>query len=110
MASNTTPLSERVKLSRWRMLGHILRGPENSPAALSLSYAVVGAKVHKGRRGAHKMNLLKVIRKDLSTTAVCEDGRYRILCLKNQYDIDYLRNIAHDRVRWKGLFYSRTVL
>ena len=29
---NTTPLSQRAALSRWKMLGHALRIPENSPA------------------------------------------------------------------------------
>jgi hypothetical protein len=107
---NTTCLSDRVKLSRWRMLGHILRNPENSPAALSLSYAVVGSKTHKGRRGAHKMNLLKVIREDLKTTAVNDGSGYHTLDLKNQKDIDYLRELSLDRVKWRETFHCRTVL
>jgi len=106
---NTTPLSERVRLSRWRMLGHILRSPENSPASLALHYAVVGCKVHKGRRGAHEMNLLKVIRKDLATTAVNDNG-YHLLSLKNKRDLDYLKDLASDRKKWKETFYCRTVL
>ena len=65
-----------------RMLGNILRSPENSPASLALHYAVVGHKVQKikGQRGAHEMNLLKVIRKDLEVTAVYdeEDKEYRL--------------------------------
>ena len=111
---NTTPLSERVRLSRWRMLGHILRSPENSPASLALHYAVVGHKVQKikGRRGAHEMNLLKVIRKDLEVTAVYDedDKEYRLLSLKDGYDLNYLKDLARDRKKWKEAFYSRTVL
>ena len=107
---NITALSTRVKVARWRMFGHILRSPENSPAALALSFAVVGSKSHKGRRGAHKMNLLKTIRKDLSITATIKGSSYTTLTLKSQEDIDYLRELAHDRRRWKELFYCRTML
>ena len=86
---NTTPLSERVRLSHWCMFGYILRSPESSPAALALHYAVFGHKVQKikGRRGAHEMNLLKVIRKDLEVTAVYdeEDKEYRLLSLKDVF-------------------------
>ena len=74
------------------MLGHILRSPENSPASLALRYAVVGYKIQniKGRRGAHEMNLLKVIRKDLEVTAVYDedDKEYRLLSLKDGYDLN----------------------
>ena len=96
------------------MLGHILRSPENSPASLALHYAVVGHKVQKikGRRGAHEMNLLKVIRKDLEVTAVYDedDKEYRLLSLKDGYDLNYLKDLARDRKKWKEAFYSRTVL
>ena len=106
----TTCLSDRVKLSRWSMLGHILRSPENSLAALSLLFAVIGSKVHKGRKGAHKTNLLKIIREDLKTTAINDGTGYHTLSLNNQNDIDKLRSIAQDRKKWKETFYCRTVL
>ena len=34
------PLSERVACARWRMLGHVLRSDNNSPAQLALHFAV----------------------------------------------------------------------
>ena len=51
--TSTTALSERVKVARWKMFGHILRSPQNSPAALSLAFAVHGSSSLKGRRGNH---------------------------------------------------------
>ena len=62
---NTRPLSERVALARWKMLGHVLRSPENSPAQSALCFVVESMNILPGRRGRHRMNLFKVIRDDL---------------------------------------------
>ena len=58
------------------------------------------------------MNLLKVIRKDLEVTAVYDedDKEYRLLSLKDGYDLNYLKDLARYRKKWKEAFYSRTVL
>ena len=90
------------------MFGHILRGPENSPAALSLSYAVEGCKIHRGRRGRHKVNLLSCIRNDIKRIPVNRLSKnpllHNKLTLKSQYDIDIIRSIAHDKKLWKTLY------
>ena len=36
------PLTDRIELSRWTMLGHVLRLPKTSPAALAFVYALDG--------------------------------------------------------------------
>ncbi len=51
--------------ARWRMLGHILRSPENTPAQTALSFAVEGALIHKSRRGRHQINLYNVLKGDI---------------------------------------------
>ena len=105
---NTTPLSQRVKRSRWRMLGHILRSPENSPAALALHFAVVGSSNLKGRRGRHRMNLLSVIQNDIKRIPIDrtsnDTSRHNKLTLKSIEDINILRNIAYQRREWENLF------
>jgi hypothetical protein len=90
----TTPLSERIILSRWRMLGHILRSPENSPASLALSFAVEGSCEYKSRRGRHQTNLFNVIKTDLSDKGVS------LLSIDDLYE---LRQLANDRHKWKML-------
>ena len=67
---DTTPLSVRVISARWRLFGHILRGPENAPAALALNYAAFGSAQLQPRRGRHKTNLLNIIRNDLNKIPV----------------------------------------
>ena len=53
---NTEPLSARVARSRWRMLGHVLRGPTDGPAYSSLRFAVNTLQL-QGRRGRPQSNL-----------------------------------------------------
>ena len=92
---NTEPLSARVKHSRWRMLGHVLRGPIDGPAYSSLVFAV-NTLDFPGRVGAPQSNLFTLIRRDL---------RDRDICLNNIDDLVFLRNIAHDTVGWRKLFF-----
>ena len=105
---STRALSERVKWSRWKMFGHILRSPENSPAALSLSFAVEGCSALKGRRGRHQTNLLSVIRNDIKRIPVNRFSEnhhlHYKLTLKNQHDINVMRELASNRKEWSKLY------
>ena len=105
---NTKKLSERVKLARWKMLGHILRSPENSPAALSLTFAIEGAKSHKGRIGRHKINLLKQLRDDLKSMPIDRTSEYAALrqrpTLRRVEDIVNLRMLALNRQLWRDIY------
>ena len=89
------PLTDRVELSRWTMLGHVLRFPENCPAAASLTFAVDGSMAFKSRRGRHQMNLLNTIKCDLNT---------RNFKLDNIGDLYTLRDIAKDRCTWRNMY------
>ena len=102
---STKPLSDRVKIARWKMLGHILRSPVNSPAALALSFAVEGSSEHKGRRGRHQTNLLTTIRKDISRIHLSDNQHLQQkVALKNSNDITILRLAATNRAEWSKLF------
>ena len=91
-----TPLSVRVSKFRWRMLGHILRGQEDSPAYTSMLFAINSDIFMEGRRGRPCLNLLDVIRKDLTR-------RNLDIRLKNLTDFEDLRFLALDREEWKKL-------
>ena len=94
---NTTPLSERVALSRWKMLGHVLRSPENSPAQSALCFALEAMNNMAGRVGRHRSNLFKMIKADLKAQNLD-------LCEYN--DILVLRELASKRSVWKSMFVS----
>ena len=92
---NTRPLSERVALARWKMLGHVLRSPENSPAQSALCFVVESMNILPGRRGRHRMNLFKVIKDDLVM---------RGISLSCYDDILHMRELAGDRSKWRKFF------
>jgi hypothetical protein len=93
---NVTPLSTRVNWFRWRMLGHVLRGSEDSPAYLSMIFAINSDINMKGRLGRPSLNLLDVIRKDLARKSI--DNKLRSIT-----DFENLRFMALDRISWKEL-------
>lgn len=95
---DTTPLSTRVSAFRWRMLGHTLRGVEDSPAYLSMLFAINAETDvnYVGRRGRPCLNLLDVFRGDLKIRKIENK-------LKSLSDFEDLRIIAMDRVYWKTL-------
>ena len=94
------PLSERVQLSRWKMLGHVLRGDNTTPAQLALYYAVDANTRLPGRIGRHQDNLLRTIRKDLSVRGVV---------LNNIEDLYNLRTLASNRITWNMMAKVKTV-
>ena len=89
-----TPLTDRIDLARWTMLGHVLRLPENSPAALALTYSLDGCSA-KSRRGRHQTNLFNTIKSDLKIRG------FRLEWLEDMF---YLINLAKERTVWKELF------
>ena len=103
----TTPLSLRVTISRWKMFGHILRSPENSPAALALQFALSENSPLKRRVGNHRDNLLKSLQKDLKLIPMDHSStnidRHSQLTLTSPRDIVVLRNIANNKREWNNL-------
>ena len=93
--NNCKPLTERVQEARWRMLGHILRSPENTPAQLALSYAVEGATLHKSRRGRHQTNLFNIIKSDIEALDIS---------LNTSDDLFELRGLTRNSNVWKSYY------
>ena len=94
---NVEPLSVRVDRNRWRMLGHVLRGPTEGPAYSSLVFAI-NTLQYPGRVGRPQTNLFSLIRSDLSE---------RNIFLNNMSDLIYLRNVALNKVLWRRLQFNK---
>ena len=63
----TPTIQQRVTLSRWKMLGHALRNPENSHAQCALCFVVDHMKILPGRRDRHRKKVcLKLLRRHFS--------------------------------------------
>ena len=97
---NVEPLSARVDRNRWRMLGHVLRGPSNGPAYSSLVFAVDTLQ-YPGRVGRPQTNLFSLIMCDLKD---------RNIFLNNLSDLTYLRNLASNKVLWRRLQFNKDLL
>ena len=78
---DSEPLSAKVERSRWKMLGHGLRGPVEGPAYTSLVFTIKSLSM-KGRIGRPQSNLFSLIKHDLNE---------RNLFLNNINDLYYLR-------------------
>ena len=89
------PLSERVEEMRWKMMGHVLRSDDNTPAMLSLKFALTSINELKGRVGRPNTNLFSTLVNDL---------KYRNLQLKDLDDLNDIRDIAKCRKCWKLLY------
>ena len=87
-------ISDRVAASRWRMLGHILRGDETNPAFLALNFVLTSNVKLIGRIGRHQSTLMSTIRRDLLN---------RHMQLNTAEDLCKLREYAMDRKNWKYL-------
>jgi len=79
------------------MLGHTLRGVEDSPPYLSklLAFNAESNDSFNGRRGRPCLTLLDTIRSDLKRRNISNS-------LRSLSDFENLRVIALDRVKWKS--------
>ena len=92
---NTTKLSDRIAKYRWTMLGHVLRSNVDTPAFMSLKFAIYMSENYVGRLGCHQFNLFNVIKRDLEM---------RNIYLNNFNDLMYLQNFAFNRSDWRTKF------
>ena len=88
-------LSKRIEHQRWKMFGHILRSMENTPAQTALSFAIESDNLFTGRLGRPRMNLLSVLRSDLSN---------RNLSIDNLHELNEIKDIAACNRCWENLF------
>lgn len=91
----TVPITERVRKSRWTLLGHILRMEDNCPPVLAIRFAITAAEQYRGRRGRPRMNLFSTIQADLNEHNIS---------LKTVVDLENLKELARDKVLWKNMF------
>ena len=80
------------------MFGHILRSDDNTPANISLVFAINAhsdTNNFEGRLGRPRNNLYSTLIKDLNK---------RNLTLKNLDNLNDIRNIASCRKCWRNLY------
>ena len=87
------PLSLTILESRWRLFGHILRQPRNTPGNQAmLTFFKTDGKIFNGRP---KTSLVTTLKQDLKRTKLLN------LKLNNIDDLEQLRDVAYNRREWK---------
>ena len=88
------------------MLGHILRSPENTPAAYPLCTL---SKAQLLRSGSHKANLLKVLRDDMKSMPIDRTSEYAALRQRAKANTEKaqsfedFRLLAHNKSLWRDI-------
>ena len=88
-------MNSLAELARWKMLGHILRSEECTPAQSALCFAVEKLSTTVGREGRNRTNFMYVLNKDLAK---------RYLYVEDYDDIIHLRELASNRKYWGELY------
>ena len=89
--SKEEPLSASAERARLRMLGHVLRLPENTPARIAMKGYVDGNQ--RGHRGRPPTTLANVIQNDALTK--------HLPGLKTAGQMDRTAALAADRAQWR---------
>jgi hypothetical protein len=108
--TKSVPLSEELRLARWRMLGHVLRMSDNVPAKQAMLYYFHIASIEKGLAGRPRTTLPVIIDKDLQDIAKAakKPGRKKntIKALPSRLvslgDLRTLEGLARERKKWKS--------
>jgi hypothetical protein len=91
---NVRPLTRRVEISRWRMLGHVLRSGKETPAFLSFKFAFEKSMSLRGRKGRPRSNLFDLTINDL---------KIRSFIVDEDRSLAYVMHKAMDRKLWRQL-------
>ena len=98
------PISETMRRSRWKLLGHILRRDQQIPANMAMNlYFNEDIRGGKKFRGARRTTLPTVLNTDLSRIQHRDHNYCRQIKLANTEDLRNLQQLAVDRKFWRCL-------
>jgi exonuclease III len=102
--TKTEPISNQIHALRWKLFGHILRGPSKTPAMISIHNYFKMTTMYEPKPGKPPVSIASVLDKDLQ----CGHGRYPIQIpiaqLKDITDLRTLKALAADRRKWTQLW------
>jgi len=91
--TESVPLGLTIMKARWRLFGHSLRLPSESPAALAMAAFFTDAD-KSSWRGRPRLTLPVILHQDLQSVR---------MSLRKRQDLEILRSIALDRRSWIDL-------
>lgn len=96
------PISKTMKHTKWRLLGHIFRLPETTPAQQAMKYYFEIPKDAKKFPGNKRITLPTSIDQDIKTT-LKNNPTLPVKQFTTTDDLRTLKQIAQDRKRWSDL-------
>ena len=100
--SNECPISHTIIKTRWTLLGHISRLPQNAPAQAAMSYYFQVPKDAKKFRGMKRRTLPEAINLDIKKASSISPD-FPIKQFETAKDLERLRKLSQDRNNWKAL-------
>ena len=98
------PISETMRRSRWKLLGHILRRDNKIPANMAMElYFNEDIRGSKKFRGARRTTLPTVLNADLARIQHRDHNYCKQIKLANIKDLRDLQHLAVDRKFWRCL-------
>eukprot|EP00794_Sanderia_malayensis_P018489 gene18489-20338_t len=94
------PISIDILKGRWRLLGHILRLPDETPAIQAMKFYF--ERSEKGFRGRPHESIVTTLNKDI-TRSRSMNGNFEIQSLKTKEDFEHIRSKAQDRNDWRRI-------
>ena len=99
------PISLEITKRRWKLFGHILRLPEDTPAQISMIHYFTPTN-NKRFKGRARITLPKTLDNDIEDTNKYNNDLstiFKITQLKNFNDLQKLKEIAKNRKSWISL-------
>lgn len=102
--SEETPISQQIRLARWRLFGHCLRLNKDTPAYKAMKFYFQPSE-EKGFRGRKRTTLPVKLDEDIKVTLKCIDTKqkYGVTTLNKTEDLRNFEIIANDRKMWISL-------
>ena len=102
IAAGEKPLSLQILSARWRLLGHCLRLPADTPVMKAITNYFKPSNAPKFR-GQPRITLPVTLHNDIIRVATPHRESSGILGLKTTHDLDRLIRLADNRKEWTEL-------
>ena len=98
--TETRPLSIDITKARWKMLGHVLRMNEKTPARMAMKYLFQNLKKEKKFKGRKRATIVTTINRDIKRTRKIYEN-FDIKPLLSELDLRNARVKALNRKHWQ---------
>ena len=100
--TKTRPLTIDITRARWKMLGHVLRLNENTPARKAMKWFFLIPEGVRRFRGRKRATIVTTLNRDIERTRRVNKD-FRLPCLRSELDLRNIRVKALNRKGWQRI-------